>query len=216
MVRKLTREFKKKYSNAANQVSRDTDWDEIAKFLKVAEDNKIPDNQLKKAWTDLARDQIEKNDLTSALISLSSARRHALDDQQLLAEILKCLAGVYAVFQAKFSREDLLHLESALNRLYSFHKTRENTTEENLERAKELLTSIEHSKQLAPSLAKTPATQDVLRIYSALYPNMTQEEVAAEFARIVAPLIREELSKKKKPRSSPQNDKEGGKKKAGK
>ncbi len=43
-----------------------------------------------------------------------------------------------------------------------------------------------------------PATQHVRRIYSALYPPMTIEEVMAEFARIVEPLIRDRLERKAK------------------
>jgi hypothetical protein len=205
-------DLKKLNSYALKEHLKTKNWEKIEEMLPAAEVAGVSAGQLKKTWFALGQHQKEDDKLVSALVSFSSARKHDLDNSSILTEILDCLSGFIDRFEDKFSREDLLHLEYGLDRLYSFQKTRPNKEDENLRRAKELLTRIRYKKEDAPSKRETPATPYVFRVYAALHPDMTFEEVKVEFARVVAPLIRKKLSANEKQSSKPKEKKSEKKK----
>lgn len=204
-------DLKKLNSYALKEHLNKKNWEKIEELLPAAEVAGVSAGQLKKTWFALGQHQKEDDKVVSALVSFSSARKHDLDNSSILTEILDCLSGFIDRFEDKFSREDLLHLEYGLDRLYSFQKTRTTKEDENLRRAKELLTRIRYKKEEAPSKRETPATPYVFRVYAALHPDMTFEEVKVEFARVVAPLIRKKLvetdNKIGSPKSIPQKKK---------
>ncbi len=199
MDRTTKQEWKQKYALALSQNLEKGNWEKVQELLPAAENIGVSSRQLQKTWTNFGIHQKNQNNLVSAVVSFASARRHALDNNQILAELLLCLGGFIERFESKFSREDLVHLEYGLDRVYSFQKTRPKTSDANLQRAKELLAYIRAQKQVAPSKQETPATHHVLRIFAALHPDMTFDEVKVEFARVVAPLIRRKLAESKKP-----------------
>ena len=183
-----------KYLSELHKHTEHKNWEKLEKLLSMANNMGVPSTQLQKSWTALARYQKQQHQLASALVSFASARFYNVDNAILLYEILDCLNKYINETGTQLSREDLAHLEHGLYRLYTFQKTRPKTPDVDLQLAKELLTRIRHAKSDAPSKLKTPATTNVFRIFSALYPNMSQEEVKVEFARIVAPLVRKKLS----------------------
>ena len=216
------REVKKIYTIAVQEYLKKGDWEKLEAELPAAENIGVARKQLQKAWIQLGEHQKVQEKLVSALVSFASARVHDLDNARILAEILECLERFISAFESKFSREDLVHLEYSLNRVYTFHKTRPQTSEENLRKAKELLKRIKALKEFAPSKRETPATQHVLTIYGALYPGMTEAEVQVEFAKVVAPLFRKKLADlnrkpssaggKKPPKDKDKNDDDDGEK----
>jgi hypothetical protein len=201
------REIKKLYTIAISDYLKKENWERLEAELPAAENIGVANKQLQKAWIELGVHQKRQDKLVSALVSFASARIHDLDNNRILAEILECLEGFISAFESKFSREDLVRLEYGLNRVYLFHKSRSETSEENLRKAKELLKRIKAKKEFAPLRRETPATQHVLRIYGALYPGMTEAEVQVEFAKVVAPIFRKKLAEVKQNPSAP-----GGKK----
>jgi len=60
----------------------------------------------------------------------------------------------------------------------------------NLDHARKLNPGDPGKSKHAPSKRETPVTHHVVKIHSALYSNMTPEEVRAEFARINCSTLR--------------------------
>lgn len=202
---------KKEFDQQINNLIKKGSWDKVEDLLLSIESMKISPNKLKKGWADLAYEQMHQDNLVAVIVSLASARKHALDDNKIFAQLLDSLIVFIDKNEKKFSIEDYVRLEYGLNRIYSFQKTRTKTDDININKAKELLTRIRYKKEEAPSKKKSSVTPEVTRIFSALYPDMTHEEVKVEFARIAAPFIRKKLTEaenknKKKPSST------GGKK----
>ncbi len=197
-MKKSTIDLKKLNTFALKELLKKKNWEKIEELLPAAEQFGVSGRLLQKTWTELGQHQKKDDKLVSAIESFSSARKHDLGNSSILSEIFDCLSGFIDRFENKFSREDLLHLEYGLDRLYSFQKTKIKKEDENLRRAKELLTRIRYKKEEAPSKRETPATPYVFRVYAAIHHDMTFEEVKVEFARVVAPLIRKQLAEKEK------------------
>ena len=192
---------KKEFDQQINNLIKKGSWDKVEDLLLAIESMKISPNKLKKGWTDLAYDQMHQDNLVAVIVSLASARKHAIDDNKIFAQLLDSLIVFIDKNEKKFSIEDFVRLEYGLNRVYSFQKTRPKSDDININKAKDLLTRIRYKKEEAPSKKKSSVTPEVTRIFSALYPDMTHEEVKVEFARIAAPFIRmkmAELKEKKK------------------
>ena len=125
-------EWKKKYSFALTQHLKNSNWEKIEELLPAAESFGVSARQLQKVWTELGQHQKKDDKLVSALVSFAAARKHALDNNQLFAELLDCLSGFIDLFETKFSREDLVRLEYGLDRIYSFQKHRPKTSDKNI------------------------------------------------------------------------------------
>lgn len=141
---------------------------------------------------------MHQDNLVAVIVSLASARKHAIDDNKIFpAQLLDSLIVFIDKNEKKLSIEDYVRLEYGLERVYSFQKTRPKSDDININKAKNLLTRIRYKKEEAPSKKKSSITPEVTRIYSALYPDMTHEEVKVEFARIAAPFIRTKMAELK-------------------
>ncbi len=188
---------KKEFDQQINNLIKKRSWDKVEDLLLAIESMKISPNKLKKGWTDLAYDQMHQDNLVAVIVSLASARKHAIDDNKIFAQLLDSLIVFIDKNEKKLSIEDYVRLEYGLNRVYSFQKTRPKSDDININKAKNLLTRIRYKKEEAPSKKKSSITPEVTRIYSALYPDMTHEEVKVEFARIAAPFIRTKMAELK-------------------
>ena len=156
---------------------------------------------LKKSWFKLAEYESSTGHPISAIEHYGSARNCDPTDVSVLAKIAVQIERFVIEFEGKFSREDLAGLLEPIERMMSFHGIQ---LKQQIPPELELLsTKLKGLLRTAPSKKETPATSYILRIFAALYSDkMTTEEVQAEFARIVVPIIREEYEKRLKEKNS--------------
>ncbi|MHB1050618.1 MAG: hypothetical protein ACYC09_11095 [Bacteroidota bacterium] len=186
-------------------------WEKIEEVLPAAEQFGVSGRLLQKTWTELGQHQKGSDKLVTAIESFSHARKHSIENEKIFVQITESLSGFVTRFERQFSREDLVRLEFAFERVYTFHKNKSHFPKDVIDRAKSVLDQIRLQKEVAPSKIETPASSNVFRIFAALYPGMTQPEVEAEFARIVAPLVRRRMAElKDKPKKKAKAS--GGKK----
>jgi hypothetical protein len=189
------------FEEAIRQNITKKDWQKLSEVMIGAEKVGVGKSLRKKGWFQVGLSEAERGNRPSAIVAFNSARVLDPHPDKVLERMYGEVEGFCAEFDGVFSREDLYVLGRALERIDSFHTHHAKVAKDTLERGKRSIRWIEHRLQGAPLREETPATHHVQRIYSALYPPMTIEEVRAEFARIVEPLIRERLERKPKPAS---------------
>jgi hypothetical protein len=139
--------------------------------------------------------EAERGNHPSAIIAMNSARSLQPKDKPTLKRLVRQLGAFYEENESIFSREDLLLLQEPIVRIEAFHRLQQGRDEADLEVARNLIQRIRSKINNAPSKIESRVTHHVVRIESALYTSMTPEEVRAEFARIIAPTVREMLKK---------------------
>jgi hypothetical protein len=190
------------YEEAIRQNISKKDWQKLSEVMIGAEKVGVRKALRKAGWIQVGRFEASKGNHPSAIVAFNSAR--VLDPRPgyILGWMYEEVEAFCGDFDGRFSRQDLLVLEQALDRVGSFHSFHAKVPRDIQERGKRLTGWLEVRLSDAPLKDETPATHHVQRIYSALYPPMTIEEVRAEFARIVEPMIRERLERKPMPASS--------------
>jgi hypothetical protein len=194
-------EWRKKYAHALEEHLKTKNWEKVKDVLPAAEEIRVNKRLLKKSWFKLAEHESSTGHPISAIEHYGSARNCDLTDVSLLAKIAVQLERFVVEFEDRFSREDIIGLLEPLERMRSFHGVQlKQPIPPELDT---LSTKLKRLLQSAPSKKETPATPYILRIFAALYSDkMTTEEVQAEFARIVVPIIREEYEKRLKEKNS--------------
>jgi hypothetical protein len=192
---------KQLYTEAIRQNITKKDWARLSDVMVEAEKAGVGKSLRAKGWYHLGLFEAERGNHPAAIVALNSARVLDSAPEKALSRMLEEMAAFYGDFEGRFSRQDLYTLSEGLERLASFHSIHSKVSASLQATQKKLAHWIERQKGNAPDKEETPASRHVQRIYAALYPPMTLEEVRAEFARIVEPLIRERLEKKGKPAS---------------
>jgi hypothetical protein len=190
------------YEEAIRQNIRRKDWRKLSEVMIGADLAGVRKLLRRRGWYQVGLFEAERENHPAAIIALNSARRLDPKPDQPLNRMLEQIEAFCQDFDGRFSREDLYMLLRSVERVNSFHSFHSKVATEIQEKGKRLVGWIESQLSEASLKEETPATHHVQRIYSALYPPMTIEEVRAEFARIVEPLIRERLERKPMPASS--------------
>jgi hypothetical protein len=190
---------KELYSEAIRQNIAKKDWPKLAEVMLVTEEVGVTKSLRKKGWFQVGLSEAEKGNHPSAIIAFNSAR--VLDPRpgKILSRMYEEAEAFCEDFAGRFSRQDLYMLGQALERVSHFYAFHAKVPMDVVERGKKVTRWIEARLTDAPLRDETPATHHVQRIYAALYPPMTMEEVRAEFARIVEPMMRERLIKRVMP-----------------
>jgi len=199
MAKRTQNETKVMYEEAIRQNIAKKDWRKLSEVMIGAEKVGVGKSLRKKGWFQVGLSEAERGNHPSAIVAFNSARVLDSHPDEVLERLYGEVEGFCAEFDGIFSRADLFVLRQALERIDSFHRYHAKVAIGTLTRGKRLARWSEQRLQGAPLKEETPATHHVQRIYAALYPPMTIEEVRAEFARIVEPLIRERLERKPKP-----------------
>ncbi|MCK5573038.1 MAG: hypothetical protein KAJ12_09770 [Bacteroidetes bacterium] len=186
------------YSEAIRQNIAKKDWEKLSDVLIGAEKVSAGKNLRAEGWYRVGLYEAERGNHPSAIIALNSARTLTRKPEISLEKMFEELERFCEDFDGDFSRADLYMLSLATERVGGFISFHQEVSGDLVEKARQLSSWIESRLSTAPVKKETRATHHVQRIYSALYPPMTIEEVRAEFARIVEPLIRERLERKAK------------------
>ena len=189
------------YSEAVRQNIVKKDWVRLSEVMIGAELARIPKPLRKRGWYHVGLYEAERGNHPGAIIALNSARALDSTPEKTLMRMFEEMKAFCHDFTGKFSRQDLYLLTKSLERIASFHSFHSQVSAAAENEGKKLEQWIEDQLRSATDQVETPATHHVQRICAALFPPMTIEEVRAEFARIVEPLVRERLEQKAKPAS---------------
>lgn len=178
------------------------DWGRLFDIVSMSAKQGCSKVLIKKGWVELGNHLLEGKDYVNAILAFNSARTLGLFDKKVLDKFIHGLNEFYKIFRQKFSREDLIVFNDTLARLINFYRLhKDRGLDYATEEGQNLVRKVEQQIEVAPSKVETQATFKVKQICDALYSNMTTEEVRAEFAKIVAPLIRDEYEKRVKEKS---------------
>jgi hypothetical protein len=189
------------YEEAIRQNIAKEDWTRLSDVMMEAEKAGVGKTLRRTGWYHLGLYEAERGNHPAAIAALNFARILDSKPGATLEKIVEEIEAFCQDFNGRFSRQDLYMLAKGLDRVVSFHSFHVKVPRAVQEKGKRLGVWIEDQQQTAPDKEETPATHHVERIYAALYPPLTIEEVRAEFARVVEPLIRERLDRKIKPAS---------------
>ena len=187
------------YSEAIRQNIAKKDWEKLSEVMIGAEKVGAAKKLRGEGWYRVGLHEAEKGNHPSAIIALNSSRTLRRKPGIVLEKMFEELERFCEDFDGIFSRADLHMLSLATERVGGFISYHPKVSSAIVERARQISAWIESRLSTAQDKEETPATHHVQRIYSALYPPMTIEEVRAEFARIVEPLIRKRLERRLKP-----------------
>lgn len=208
MKQKTSSKVEEKQLSSLKEMVKKGDWDKVAELLQAIEGMKISkNNAVSDAWRKLAVFENKKDNPADAVVSLASARKHALNDASIYFELLEALRRFVLQNYKSLSLEDIVVLKFAYDRLDSFQKPRFSDNDAIQSLSTELSVSINSLVPSTRSKSKSKSSTDVHNIYNALYADMTQEEVRAEFARLFMEMNAEEYERRLK-------EKQKGKKKA--
>lgn len=179
-----------------------------------------------KAWKALGMHWMNEKHFIEATIALSYARVIQPANIKILSGLFESLNEFVSEFRDRFSTEDLELLSEEVQRLLEYYKTKRMWDVPPIVQGKQIFRRINYLKIDAKSAIETPASFKAACIAKALRQNVSMDEVAADFARIMAPVFLELLAndidekrntKKKKPKKKtpdePTEDPEKEKKK---
>ena len=189
------------YEEAIRQNIAKKDWSRLADVMTEAEKAGVGKELRKRGWYHVGLYEAERGNHPAAIAALNFARILDAKPGATLEKIVEEIEAFCQDFGGKFSRQDLYMLAKGLDRIVSFHSFHVKVPRAVQEKGQRLAVWIEDQQRTAPDKEEPPATHHVQQIYAALYPPLTIEEVRAEFARVVEPLIRERLDRKTKPAS---------------
>ena len=177
---------------------KDKNWEKLSEAMPATTEYPVEKSLQSKGWFLLGSYYEEKENLIDAIKSFNKAR---VTDPA----VIKVFDKLFAVFNSffdknkkLFSKSDLEKLKEALLPIWNYHQINFPQQSTSIAGHKNILSKIDYRiKFEAAEAVETPMTYPVQIIHDALYGDMTQEEVRAEFARLLAPAIREELAKKK-------------------
>ena len=187
------------YEEAIRQNISKKDLPKLIDTMAEAEKAGVGKTLRRKGWFALGQFEAEKGNHPAAIIALNSARVLEAHPESALVLMFDEVEAFCHDFLGRFSRQDLFMLSKAIERIESFYSYHSEITAAARDGVNEIRRWIEDQLKIAEEKEETPASHHVQRIYAALYPPMTAEEVRAEFARLVEPLFRERLEHEAQP-----------------
>ncbi len=213
-------ETKQMYSEAIRQNIAKKDWQKLSEVMIGAELVGVAKSLRARGWRHVGEYEHGRGNFSSAVIAFNSARSLDLANKNVFGKFLGAYESFFSEFEENFSKEDLSLLIQPLVSIINFYSVHQPKELRGVDTARRLLKRLQVTARHAQSRRETPASHKVEQIVGAVYlPTMTPEEVRAEFARVLAPLIRDEYespakSKKKmqaggggKPPKPPKNGK---------
>lgn len=199
MTKRLRISNKDLISEAIRQNVVKKDLDRLYVATAEAEKVGVGKSLRRKGLIALGQLEAERGNHPAAILALNSARVLDTRPESTLLHMFDELDAFCQDFAGRFSRQDLSMLSQALERLESYHSHHHKVLAGVHERLDGIRHWIEDQLKEAVEKEETPASHHVQRIYAALYPPMTAEEVRAEFARLVEPFFRERLEHEAQP-----------------
>jgi hypothetical protein len=153
--------------------------------------------------------ETENRDIVSAIDVVNKARVLDLYNKAHIIRLFQNLSNFYKEFEQEFSKSDLETLLEPVNRLVDFYKVKGLWDSPPVRVGRDLVTRINGKLPNAQVATETKATFRVEQIAASLSHNVSPEEVKADVARILAPVVREMIaagktkSKTKKKRGRP-------------
>lgn len=195
MAKRVDKSTRALYTEAIRLNIANKDWTKLLDVMMEAETAGVGKSLRKRGWYHVGLYEAERGNHPAAIIALNSARMLDPVSGSTLSRMFEEIEAFCQDFEGRFSRQDLHMLTSSLERIASFYSFHLKIPKAVRDKEKRLAHWIAVQFSTAPDKEETPASHYVQLICAALYPPMTIEEVRAEFARIVEPLIRERLER---------------------
>ena len=177
---------------------KDKDWEKLSEAMPATVEYPVEISLQSKGWLLLGSYYEEKEKLVDAIKAFNKAR---VTDPAVVIVFDKLFSSINSFYDKNrklFSKSDLEKLKEALLPIWNYHQINFPQQSTSITNHKNIFSKLDYRiKFEATEAVETPMTYPVQVIHDALYGDMTQEEVRAEFARLLAPVIREELAKKK-------------------
>ena len=193
------------YAMDIKQHIKNQDWEALNEIMSLLQEHGPGAKRyLRLGWLHLGDHYFSDDRVIDAIVAYNFARAAAVNDKTILRKLFESLEQFYEAAKSDLSREDLLALGDSLERILNFYRVGDLWDSQPIQIGNDLLRKLQSMIEDAPSLEETRATFSVKKIYSAIYDNMTIQEVRAEFARLLEPTFRdlleeeEEKPKKKK------------------
>jgi hypothetical protein len=202
------------------------EYHRLSEWIELADEYGVKKSLRYKAWNILGTQWKADRNFVDAAIALNAARRIKPLQITTVKLLFDCIALFVEENRMIFSQSDLTKIELELERILEFYKVKKLWTHPVIKSGRDLFHQIFMLKQTAKDIVETPATHKTDRIVKALRSNVSFQEVKADYARIIAPILRELLAKeideenpkekkrsKKSPLKNPKTKKEKGDKK---
>ena len=192
---KTLREETKLMTIAVEARLKNKDYKGLAGVVELVDKYKIKKPLRLKAWFQTGLYWQKEGAQSDAIIALNSARVLNPLDVKILSPFFESFNRFLSDFRDQLSVEDLELLSDPVESLLEFYKAKGMWDAPALTMGKHVSRRINYIKADAKSAVETKASFQVERIVKALRENVTMDEVAIEFARIVAPEFLEFLAK---------------------
>jgi hypothetical protein len=153
--------------------------------------------------------EAEKGHIVSAIDVINKARVLDLYNKAHIIRLFQNLSNFYKEFEQEFSKSDLEIFLDSIKRLVEFYKVKGLWDSPPVKIGRDLINRINGKLPNAQVATETKATFRVEQIADSLSQNVSPEEVKADVARILAPVVREMIAagrtKRKRPRKKKPN-----------
>ena len=175
------------------------EWQKLIDALPVAEEAGISKPLLRKAFILGAEYLEEKEDWVRVIKYFNKARSMNPSSVNVFNKLVSAFESFYLLFKEEFSKQDLKILREPLQLILDYHTFNFPKHQKIIKTGNELIQKVDYRlKYKATDKIESSATFRTQQIYSAIYDDMTFEELQSEFARIIEPTVRDLLDEKEK------------------
>ena len=173
------------------------DYKSLAELVDFVDRYKLKKSLRLKAWFQTGLYWQREGAQSDAIIALNSARVLSPLDAKILTPFFESFNRFLSDFRDVISQEDLELLADPVESLLEFYESKGILDSPALAMGKHVSRRINYIKRDAKSAVETKASYQVERIVKALRENVTKQQVAEEYARIMAPVFLELMAKDK-------------------
>jgi hypothetical protein len=171
-------------------------------WMEIGDKHKCRMDLRLKGWTLIGEYWLGQGNFVDGIIALNRARRCAGASTKLLGTVFGSLDAFIKRNQDKFIRSDLLSLSEEVDRLLNVYKMRGDWNSGPVIQGRKILSIVLEWAKRAPEKLEGPVTHHVQKIVDAFRTDVTKEEVRADFARLIAPVLRDLLEQDEKEKAN--------------
>ncbi|MCK9409855.1 MAG: hypothetical protein M0R68_12060, partial [Bacteroidetes bacterium] len=171
------------------------DFKKLTEFLELADKYEVRKSIRFKAWLETGLYYQREGHHSDSVVALSVARVYQPANIKVLNGLFTSLNEFISEFRDRFSTEDLVAISEQVRSLLEYYNAEKLWNSPSIQQGRQIYRRINYLKIDSTSAVETPASHKVDRIVKALRENVTMDEVAADYARIMAPVFLELLAK---------------------
>ena len=167
----------------------------------------------KKAWMLIALQMEHNHNPLDACKAWNRARIIDLTNKKFVEGVFRNLSLIYSEVKFDMSQSDLANFKYPVERLVQFYKVNGLWNDPGIQVGRHMLDEIVDLEPTAKVVIETRASHTVAKLAELLDQDVSIEEVRADVARILAPILREMIDKGSKSKKSEKDGKKRKKRK---